>query len=159
MHSKIFLFAGFALANLVAFHALGDEPTRLSVRRSNAGLELSWPGANQKTDGSVVRPYFELQRTFELQRWEPTGERQRALATTPSQSLGATQPLDDSKAFYRLLSIESAGVAKLGSGGAEVFSYGKAFAQELQRIGQISPDRFAEMFPCPSNIWGKFRGT
>jgi len=55
-------------------------------------LELSWPTTTQKTNGSVTRPYFELQRTFDFQRWEPIGQRQRALTTTPGQLLSATLP-------------------------------------------------------------------
>ena len=42
-------------------------------------------------------------------------------------------------AFYRLLRIEPRNIAKLGSGGAEVFGYTDAFSAELQRIVQISP--------------------
>jgi hypothetical protein len=126
---------------------MSQEPTRLSAGRGNAGLELSWPATMQKTDGSVVRPYFELQRTFDFQRWEPIGERHHAVTATLGQSLSTTQPLDDSKVFYRLLSIEPNQVSKLGNGGAEVFGYGEAFAQELQRIGKISPDQFSTMFP------------
>lgn len=42
-------------------------------------------------------------------------------------------------------------MAQLGSDGAQVFGYGDAFAQELQRIGQISPDQFATMFPNSAN--------
>src|SRR5438093_4183487 len=151
MKNNNFAFAGIVLANLAALPAFAGEPAPLSAKLSNTVLELSWPATTQQTDGSVVRPYFELQRTFDLQRWEPIGQRQRSLATTPGLSLNATQPLDDSKAFYRLLSIEPNQVAKLGSGGAEVFGYGEAFAQELQRIGQVSPDQFAGMFPNSAN--------
>src|SRR5262245_13491733 len=147
MNSKIRLFAGFVLMKLLVLNVPADEPPRLSVKRSNAGLELSWPATVQKTNGSVVRPYFELQRTFDFQRWEPIGERQRTLTATPRLSLSAMHPLDDPRAFYRPLSIEPGGVAKLGSGGVEVFGYGEAFARELQRIGPISPDQFAAMFP------------
>src|SRR5262245_24400766 len=114
------------IALVTAVKLPAQEPSWLSAKRSNGQLELSWPATIQKPDGSVVRPYFELQRTLDLQRWEPIGERQRALTTTPGQSLSATQPLDDSRAFYRLLSLEPAGLAELGSGGAEVFGYGKA---------------------------------
>ena len=141
-----------ALVVLVALPVRSQEPTRLSASHSNAGLELSWPATAQKSDGSVVRPYFELQRTFDLQRWQPIGERQRAAATAPGQTLNMTLALDGPSAFYRLLSIEPTTVAKLGSGGAEVFGYGEAFAQELQRVGQISPDQFAAMFPNSAKI-------
>ena len=144
-------FVGLFLANLVAVYAVAQEPPRLSASRSNAGLELAWPATVQKTNGSIVRPYFELQRTFDLQHWLPIGERQRAATATLGQSLSAIQPLDAARAFYRLLSIEPGSVGTLGAGGAEVFGYGAAFAQELQRIGQISPEQFAVMFPNAAN--------
>src|SRR6266540_2604805 len=92
--------ATIALTILLPLQGRSQEPARLSAGHSNSGLELSWPATVQKPDGSVVRPYFELQRTFDLQRWEPIGERQRALTATFGQSLGATLPLDDSHAFY-----------------------------------------------------------
>ena len=140
-----------ALAGLVAFPVRSQGPTRLSASHSRAGLELSWPATAQKADGSLVRPYFELQRTFDLQRWQPIGERRRAAASAPGQTLNMTLALDVPSAYYRLLSVEPSTVAKLGSGGAEVFGYGSAFAQELQRIGQISPNEFAAMFPNSAN--------
>jgi hypothetical protein len=138
-----------AFANAVGLRA--QEATKLSATRANAGLQLSWPAKVQKADGSVVRPYFELQRTFDFQRWEPIGERQRAGAATPGQSLGATLGTDGPIAFYRLLSIEPSGTTGLGMGGAEVFGYGDAFAAALQRIGQILPDQLATMFPNTAN--------
>ena len=150
--SGLFLAAAFLSAtviNSLGQSAIGD--VKLTLRRSAPGLELSWPATLQKSDGSIVQPYFELQRSADLQRWQPMGERQRAAAATPGQLLGVTLGTDEPHAFYRLLSIQPSNVAKLGSGGAEVFGYGDAFAQELQRIGQISPDQFAAMFPTPAN--------
>src|SRR5437867_11357130 len=138
MKNNNFAFAGIVLANLVALPALAGEPTPLSLKLSNTVLELSWPATTQKADGSVVRPYFELQRTFDLQRWQPIGERRRAAATAPGQTLNMTLALDVPSAYYRLFSIESSTIAKLGNGGAEVFGYGEAFVQELQSMGQIS---------------------
>ena len=73
MNVIAFTSVAFALANLMSSKVTADGPARLSVLRSNAGLELSWPATVPKADGSVVRPYFELQRTFDLQRWEPIG--------------------------------------------------------------------------------------
>ena len=90
MKRKGALSATIALAILLPLQARSQEARRLSAGHSDAGLELSWPATTQKADGSVARPYFELQRTFDLQRWEPIGERQRALTATLGQSLGAT---------------------------------------------------------------------
>jgi hypothetical protein len=62
-----------------------------------------------------------------------------------------TAPEGEGAAFYRLLTVQPFSGANLGTGGAEVFGYGAAIAAELQRIGQISPDQFAEAFPSPTN--------
>jgi hypothetical protein len=43
---------------------------------------------------------FELQRTFDFQRWEPIGEPQRALTATPDESLSATKPIDATSNSY-----------------------------------------------------------
>src|SRR5204862_4416829 len=129
------LSPAIALIILLSPQARSQEPTRLSASHSNAGLELSWPATARKADGSVVRPYFELQRTLDFRRWRPIGERQRAATAMLGQSLSATQSLDDSNAFYRLLSIEPNQVAKLGNGGAEVFGYGGDLSQASQSDG------------------------
>jgi hypothetical protein len=151
MKTSSVLCATIALTILLPLQARSQGTTLLSASHSNAGLELSWPATVQKVDGSVVRPYFEVQRTFDLQRWQPIGEREQAAITAPGQVLNMTLALDEPRAFYRLLSIEPNAVAKLGSGGAEVFGYGDAFRSELQRIGQVSPDQFATMFPSRAN--------
>src|SRR5216117_2077393 len=105
MKRRSALSATIALTILLPLQARSQEARRLSVSHSNAGLELSWPATVYRADGSVVRPYFELQRTFDLQRWQPIGERQRAASTAPGQTLNTTLALDGPRAFYRLLSI------------------------------------------------------
>src|SRR5262245_12263896 len=147
MKSGIIYLRLGAMACFVVLPALSQEPMWLSASRSNASLALSWPAMIQKPDGSVVRPYFELQRSYDFQHWQPVSERQRAVGVSGNSILSATFGLDEPHAFYRLLSIEPSSGAKLGSGGAEVLGYGPAFAQELQRIGQISPEQFTAMFP------------
>jgi hypothetical protein len=134
-----------------AFFSSAEEPAKLTLVRSDTGVELSWPATLQGQDGSIIRPYFELQRSTDLLHWQPIGERLRAAAPPLGQSLSAPLDLGEPRAFYRLLSVAPLASAGLGSGGAEVFGYGAAFGQELQRIGQISPDQFAAMFPSPTN--------
>jgi len=151
MNRIAFQSAAIALASLVALQTVAEKATRLSVGRSNAGLELSWPAIAHQSDGSVVRPYFELQRSSDLQQWLPIGERQRAAASVPEAFLKVTLSLEDPHAFYRLMIVQPGAAASLGSGGAEVFGYGESFARELRRIGQISPDQFATMFPNSAN--------
>ena len=86
-----------------------------------------------------------------MRSWQPFGERLRASGNDLAQQLFANVPSDAPNEFYRLLSIEPPRVAKLGSGGAEVFGYGEAFAEELKRIGQITPEEFGAMFPTTAN--------
>src|SRR5262245_54196467 len=136
--------------NAVLFSSAGDD-VKLTAVRSGTGLEFSWPASVQAADGLIIRPYFEVQRSTDLLHWQPMGERLRAPTATLGQSLTATISIDEPRAFYRLLSVDPLAPAGLGNGGAEVFGYGAAFAQELQRIGQISPDEFAVMFPSPTN--------
>ncbi len=136
------VLAGGALSVTAA-----QETPRLLFRRFNSSLELSWPGTINGADGSTLRPYFELQRSFDLRLWQPLGGGLRAAGTIPGRSLSMTLALDQPQAFYRLFSIRPNGVGKLGNGGAEVFGYAEAFAQELQRVGQISVAEFVAMFP------------
>src|SRR5881628_2387136 len=100
MKSRSVPSATIALTILLPLQARLQEPARLSASHSKAGLELSWPATVQKADGSVVRPFFELQRTFDLQRWEPIGERQRAAASAPGPTLNMTLALEGPRAFY-----------------------------------------------------------
>jgi hypothetical protein len=127
------------------------EPPKLILAPSATGVELSWPAAVPLPDGSIVRPYYEIQRSTDLQHWQPIGERLRAATPTLDQSLSASIGLTEPRAFYRLLSVEPLAGAGLGSGGAEVFGYSEAFAKQLQGIGQISPEQFAVIFPSPTN--------
>lgn len=142
---------GAALAGLLVVSntraAEPAEPPPLIIRRSGNSLELSWPATFQRIDNTLARPYFELQQSTDLQHWEPIGERQRASSARPGEWLRMTVGADRGQAFYRILSVEPRAITKLGLGGEEVFGYGTAFAEELARIGQISPDQFAALFP------------
>jgi hypothetical protein len=137
----------FVLAMTATFIPGFAQAPPLAVRHSGAAFELSWPATQPQADGSVRRPYFELQRSDDLSRWQPLGERQRAATATPGVSLGATAPADAPAGFFRLLTIEPSSPARLAANGAEVFGYGAAFQYELDRVGQISPDEFAAKFP------------
>src|SRR5215468_8389889 len=142
---------GITIACCNGFFSSAEESAKLSVFRSDTGVELSWPATVQNQDGSIIRPYFELQRTTDLLHWQPIGERLRVTASTPGLSLSARLGSDEPRVFYRLLSVTPLTSAGLGTGGAEVFGYGPAFGQELQCVGQISPEQFAVLFPSPTN--------
>ena len=143
------------LALLVSFPARAVEPTPLSLNRTGPDLKLSWPATQPQPTGSVRRPYFELQRSSDLTRWQPFGERQRATLAAPGDLLSVIDHNSAAAGFFRLLTLEPNTVARLGSGGAEVFGYGAAFDDELKQIGQISPDEFAAKFPNPATYLPK----
>jgi len=151
MNTKHLIPSIIALALFISVKAQAQGPPRLSVRPTDAGIELSWPAAQKQPDGTLVSPYFELQRSADLRQWQPVGERMRGAAAAPGDVLRFTATKGAGAAFYRLLAIQPFSSTNLGTGGAEVFGYGNAFAAELQRIGQISPDQFAAAFPTPTN--------
>jgi hypothetical protein len=145
-----------------------EQSVTLTINRTDAGLHLNWPGSVWQADGSTVRPYFEVQRSLDLQSWQPVGERARAKAG-PEQTLGATIEPELARAFFRLLSVPPGTEVKLGLGGEEVLGYSEAFAQQLERVGQITPEQFADRYsnsttylpglawdPTTAQFWEKF---
>jgi hypothetical protein len=72
-----------------------EAPPQLSTHRSAAVNELSWPATIRKPDGSIVRPFFELQRSTGLRQWKPFGERLRAPVNATDQVLSTTAPASE----------------------------------------------------------------
>ncbi len=124
-----------------------DANVKLTLHLNGPNLEIHWPSQSVGSGGTAVFPWFEVQSSTDLNHWQPVGERQRGSAALPGLSLSLALGTDQPLAFYRVLVVQQPAAASLGSGGAQVFGYGDAFTQELQRIGQISPDEFAAMFP------------
>ncbi|MCI0536624.1 MAG: hypothetical protein L0Z50_15500 [Verrucomicrobiales bacterium] len=128
-----------------------EAPLKLSVHHSSNGNELTWPATIRKLDGSIVRPFFELQGSTDLRSWLPLGERLRAPEARNGQVLSVTPPATEALGFFRLLQIDPPAAATLGQAGAQIFGYDDAFAAGLQRIGQITPEQFADMFAPAAN--------
>ena len=128
-----------------------ERVPRLTLEPSLNSLQVSWPGTVRGADGSVVRPYFELQRSLDLRAWRAVGERQRAKS---DETLRMNLSAENARGFYRLLSVVPPAQSALGTGGEEVFGYGEAFAQELQWIGQIAPEELAALYPGPEYLPG-----
>ncbi len=140
-------FAACALAILSLTRAAETPPSTLSLKRAGAGGELTWKGSSPQADGSLIRPYFEVQTSADLRAWTPLGERLRARSSGPGETLSLTPSITGSQGFFRLLQVEPSRGSSLGQGGAEVYGFNDAFNKELQNIGQISPDQFAALFP------------
>ena len=135
----------------LAQSASHDANVKLTLHLNGPNLEIHWPSQSVGNGGTAVFPWFEVQRSTDLNHWQPVGERQRGSAALPDLSLSLALGTDQPGAFYRLLEVQQPAVANTGSGGAEVFGYGDAFTQALQGIGQISPDEFAAMFPSTAS--------
>src|SRR4051812_39289419 len=119
------LFFSFARGSASEFPAV-------SIARSDPGLEFSWPATRTNANGAIERPYFEVQQSSDLQRWQPTGQRLRAPVPNPSATLNMSRVPAGLNEFYRVLSIPEPAAAKLGSVGAEVYGFAEAFAYELR---------------------------
>lgn len=137
---------------VLALKTIGAESVRpqLEFKRTPAGQELQWPGTI-RTNGSIIRPYFEVQTSPDLRQWTPLGQRLRASSTTPDASLNLVPDIESPAAFFRLLQVPPPAVSKLALGGADVFGYSDAFHAELDRVGQITPAQFASQFQIESN--------
>jgi len=160
---------GSAMLCLAACALDADQAPSLSLQRSAAGLELAWPATARQADGTVVRPFFEVQRSRDLHTWQPAGERLRLDATSLDSSLHVPLGAPGPQAFYRLLSVEPPRVARLGQGGAEVFGYAGALRDERERLGQVTPAEFEALFrigadylpglswnPTTARFWDRF---
>jgi hypothetical protein len=150
------MVASLAVLAATVIHSLAqsasyDANVKLTLHLDGPNLAIHWPSQSVGNGGTAVFPWFEVQRSTDLNQWQPLGERQRGSAALPDLSLSLALGTDQPGAFYRLLEVQQPAVANLGSGGAEVFGYGDAFTQALQRIGQISPDEFAAMFPTTAS--------
>jgi hypothetical protein len=93
---RIVAWFALGLGGAVAARVPGADGPPVSIRRTGPQVELSWPAAVQQPDNTVVRPYFELQRSADLQRWQTVGEQQRNPNALPGQSLNAALTPDDS---------------------------------------------------------------
>jgi hypothetical protein len=142
-----FVVMASATVLLLAFsltpNAAAEGP-RLMLTLGNAQVHLEWPGSLTQPDGTTTQPWFEVQQSSDLQRWQPLGQRLRSAAgETARFDLPANVP----HGFYRVVAVTPQALASPGEGGAEVFGYQATFDAELNRIGQISTDDFAKLYP------------
>ena len=114
---------------------------RLSIQTNGAQIELNWPARLTLPAGTPVFPLYEVQRSLDLRAWHAATAKLKGGAAT---NLTAAFDRDQAAAFYRLLAEWTNSLT--GDGGANVFGYGRAFAEELQRIGQITLGQFAARY-------------
>src|SRR5688572_22453717 len=144
---SILLGCGLILTTAANLSAQSD-PLPLSIQPRGSALDLSWPGSLRLTSGETVFPRFEIQESLDLKSWRALGPPlHSAGADTMQYSLSPSQP----RAFYKLFADWSQIASHAPVlGGDQVFGYAAAFHEELQRIGQISPQAFAERYGITS---------
>lgn len=133
-----------------ALTAQSQERVQLNAARSGSDLRLSWPATVVQPDGTPVRPYYEVQHSPDLKSWTPIGVRMQSPGTAPGKTLSVTLNADAPDGFYRVVGILPRATIRLASAGDEVFGYAGVFQRELSRIGQISPEAFAEAYASPA---------
>ncbi len=121
---------------------------QLGLQSSNAVLSL--PAQLPKAGQGLVFPQYELQTTSDLLHWHSVGGKIQGDNTALTLSgpllktrLQTTRP----NTFYRVIAnLDATNAPLTGDGGADVFGYNLAIADELARIGQISPAQFAATY-------------
>ncbi|MCC6234506.1 MAG: DUF3160 domain-containing protein, partial [Verrucomicrobiales bacterium] len=142
---------------------------RLGIGRLAGELELRWPATVDRDDGSKTRPWFEVQHSEDLATWRPVSHRLHS-ESAEVLTLGLAGELQ--RGFYRVLAVAPVAKAAPGEGGAEVFGYGAAFDQALERVGQITPEEFARRYasgaeygtglswdPTTATFWDQFNAN
>lgn len=128
-----------ALTGFVAIGALGEQPPSLSIRSTgNASIvNLQSPGV---TPVAGTRFRLRLESSADLRDWRDDGD--WAALTPDGNGLNVTP---EPQRFFRFnSSIEPTG---LPVDGAEIFGYGRIFAEELQKVGFLTPAQFAASQP------------
>ena len=91
-----------------------DANIKLTLHLDGPNLAIHWPSQSVGNGGTAVFPWFEVQRSTDLNHWQPVGERQRGSAALPDLSLSLALGTNEPCAFYRLLVVEQPAVANLG---------------------------------------------
>ena len=148
MHSTRLQYRGRLLLGLLVVGATlkaaspdTSSKINLEISRRGSSLELQW--APIQPAGAVVE--YEIQRSRDLGTWERIGS--RPVDATGTQLIFPV-PATGQNAFYRVLGNSTRQIGlHAGTGGAEVFGYAARFADEIKRIGQITPEQFASRYP------------
>ena len=148
-HRKSLAIVWFTLATLVgrSAPAPAQAPLELQLRKEPTGWEIVW-----NADSVPVSPgrttEFEIQRSTDLKNWHregllrPSGARDERLRH-PLPNLGP-------QGYFRVVARSRSAAAQTAQGGAEVFGYTGRFLEELEQVGQITPEQFAALHPQPT---------
>jgi hypothetical protein len=125
-----------------------STPLALDLQRSGPKVNLSWPSTMNVSPLGTVFPEYTVERSSDLQHWEPLGGRVRGLSGASGPLLNLSLDAALGPNFYRVAANPSSQVPQeTGSGGAEVFGYGMQFSSELAHLGLMSVTTFATNSP------------
>jgi uncharacterized protein DUF3160 len=125
-----------------------SDTLHLFIQPRGSALELNWPGSLRLPSGQIVHPRFEIQESSDLKSWRAVGP---PLHSTGSDTMNYSFSPGQPQSFYKLFADWSqASFNAPVLGGDQVFGYAAAFDEELRRIGQISPQAFAERYGIAS---------
>jgi hypothetical protein len=131
----------------------GNAQVAIGIQREGARINLTAPSSLNVPQQGRVFPEYTVQRSRDLMSWEPVGGKVRGIGGVSGEQLTMSLPADSGPGFYRMIvSTNSATAQQTGAGGAEVFGYGSAFADELAKIGLLSVESFAANWPQPSYL-------
>src|ERR1039458_9527700 len=127
MNSKDVLPVWLLASALVMQVEVGQCSTPLTVGIKSTGskMNLSWPSTMDVPTQGTVFPEYTVERSTDLQHWQPIGGKVRAQAGLSGPTLNLALDALAGPNFYRVLADPSAATSQeTGSGGAEVFGYG-----------------------------------
>ncbi len=127
------------LASSTGLRLGAQESLQIEIKSRGPQVELRWLSKLRLPLGNSVAQY-EIQRSDDLIQWQTVGRPVLGRMGVSDELLRTNVAIVSPQSYYRLAGRVQTGATQ--ATGAEVFGYGTAFAQEIQRLGQISPAEF-----------------
>ena len=158
------ILCGLGLMHL----SIQSEKPQLSVLKNAASgsIQLLLGNPEEVVQSGV---WLELQRSVDLRSWENILAAPSTSFAEEDSSLIFEEPAQG-QAFFRL--VINHRVAATASSGEEIFGFAQSFAEELEKVGQLSVESFLERYsdagdrlgaidfnPEESEFWDAFNAT
>ena len=152
MNCKAVLPAWVLASALVVQVEVGrcSTPLTLGINGSGPRVNLSWPSTIDVPSQGTVFPEYTIERSADLQHWEPIGGKVRGLSGASGPLLRLSLDALPGPNFYRVAANPSSQTAhQTGSGGAEVFGYGTQFTTRVSDADWKANLRAGQKPPSP----------
>ena len=114
--------------------------------QSGEQIELQWSDRSPNVGPQNVNKLYEVQTSNDLQEWAPVGRRIERRSVPAGDRFSIILPITSNAEFFRILCLTKSPLTKLGQGGSEIFGYDSLFQRNLETLGQISLDSFADRY-------------